>query len=66
MNFTDVIYRRSTPIEDLTGGAIFNKCDPVMVGNSSSVSVENNLFYTDCKFLKQISTNKIKNTQVHV
>ena len=66
MNVTDVMYRRSTPMGDPIDGAIFNKCDPVMVGNSSSVSVENNLFCTDCKILKQISINKIKDTQVHV
>ena len=66
MNVTDVMYRRSTPIGDPIDGAIFNKCDPVMIGNSSSVSVENNLFCTDCKKFQQISTNKIKDTQVHV
>ena len=45
---------------------VFNKCEPVMVGNSFNVSVENNLFCTDCKIVKQISTNRIKDTQVHV
>ena len=70
MIVTDVMYmyRRSTPMGDPIDGAIFNKCDPVMVGNSSrlSVSVENNLCCTDCKIFKQISTNKLKDTQVHV
>ena len=63
MNVTDVIYCRLTPMIE---GAIFNKCDPVRVEISSSVSVENNLFCTDCKIFKQISTNKLKDTQVHV
>ena len=62
MNVTDVIYCRSTPMGDSIDGAIFNKCDPVRVGISSSVSVENRLFCTNCKNFKQISTNKIKDT----
>ena len=31
-----------------------------------SLSVENKLFCTHCKNFQQISTNKIKDTQVHV
>ena len=57
MNVTYVIYRRSTPMGDAIDGAMFNKCDPVRLGISSSVSVENNLFCTDCKKFQQISTN---------
>ena len=70
MNVTYVIYRRSTPMGDpIDGamfnpidGAMFNKCDPVRLGISSSVSVENNLFCTHCKKFQQISTNNIKDT----
>ena len=66
MNVTDVIYHRSTPMRDPIDRATFNKCDPVMVRISSSVSVENKLLCTNCKNVQQISTNKIKDTQVHV
>ena len=58
MNFTDVIYRRSTPIEDLTGGAIFNKCDPVRLGISSSASVENNHFVLIVKNFNKLAQMK--------
>ena len=62
MNVTYVIYRRSTPMGNPIDGAMFNKCDPVRLGISSSVSVENNLFCTHCKKFQQISTNNIKDT----
>ena len=44
-------------MENSTDGAIFNKCDPVSVGISSSVALE--VFCTNCKKHRQISTNKI-------
>ena len=47
-------------MRDSTDGAIFSNCDPVSVGISSSVSLENRLFDTNCKEEQQISTNKIK------
>ena len=43
---------------DTTNGALFNKCDPVGVGISSNVSLENKLFSAYCKIYQQISTNK--------
>ena len=47
---------------DSIDGAIFNKRDPVNVGISSSVLLENGIFSTNCKKNQQISTNKIKDT----
>ena len=35
-------------------------CDSVSVGMSSSVSLENRLFYTNCKKYQQISTDNIR------
>ena len=65
MNVTDVIYYQSTLMVDSTDGATFNKCDPVRVRISSTVSAENRLFCTNCKNFKQISTNKINDTYIH-
>ena len=58
MNVTDLIYCRSTTMRDSTDGVIFNKCDPVMVGINSSVSVENGFFILIVKVVSKLAQIK--------
>ena len=64
MNVTYVIYRRSTPMGDPIDGAMFNKCDPVRLGISSSVSVENTFFVLIVKNFNKLAQILLK-IQVH-
>ena len=50
-------------MRDSTDGAIFNKCNRVTVGLSSTVSLENRLLKTNGKKYQKIRKNKRKDTE---